>query len=144
MFELTPFVRRNNAAVYDPFRMFDEMEKHFFQGSALGDFKADIRDTGDAFELEADLPGVKKEDIQVDIDSNYLTISATRQTEKDEKDKAGNYVRRERSYGTYSRSFDVTGIHTEGIQAAYTDGVLTLKLPKQTAETPVSRRIQIN
>ena len=83
MFELTPFVRRNNAAVYDPFRMFDEMEKHFFQGSSLGDFKADIRDTGDAFELEADLPGVKKEDIQVDIDSNYLTISATRQTEKD-------------------------------------------------------------
>ena len=61
-----------------------------------------------------------------------------------EKDKEGNYIRCERSYGSYSRSFDVTGIHTEGIQAAYTDGVLTLKLPKQTAETPVSRRIQIN
>ena len=143
MFELTPFVRRNNAAVYDPFRMFDEMEKHFFQGSALGDFKADIRDTGDAFELEADLPGVKKEDIQVDIDSNYLTISATRQTEKDEKDKAGNYVRRERSYGTYSRSFDVSGVETGEISASFADGVLKLRPPKRQESLPSTRRIAI-
>lgn len=143
MFELTPFVRRNNAAVYDPFRMFDEMEKRFFQSNALGDFKADIRDTGDAFELEADLPGVKKEDIQVDIDSNYLTISAARQTEKDEKDKAGNYVRRERSYGTYSRSFDISGVEAGEISASFADGVLKLRLPKRKEDTPSTRRIAI-
>ena len=143
MFELTPFVRRNNAAVYDPFRMFDEMEKRFFQGNALGDFKADIRDTGDAFELEADLPGVKKEDIQVDIDSNYLTISAARQTEKDEKDKAGNYVRRERSYGTYSRSFDISGVEAREISASFADGVLKLRLPKRKEDTSSTRRIAI-
>ena len=93
------------------------------------EFKTDIQDKGDHYLLEADLPGVKKEDIQVDIDSNYLTISAARQTEKDEKDKAGNYVRRERSYGTYSRSFDISGIDCANIKAGYKDGVLTLTLP---------------
>jgi HSP20 family protein len=143
MFELTPFVKRNNAAVYDPFRLFDEMERNFFKGSSIGEFRADIRDTGDAYELEADLPGVKKEDIQVELDNNYLTISAERHAEKDEKDKKGNYVRRERSYGSYSRSFDVTGVQTDQITAEYTDGVLKLRLPKKQESLPTTRRLEI-
>ena len=143
MFELTPFVKRNHVTTYDPFRLFDEMERSFFKGSALGDFRADLRDTGDAYELEADLPGVKKEDIKVDLDNNYLTISAERHAEKDEKDKKGNYVRRERSYGSYSRSFDVTGVQTEQITAEYTDGVLKLHLPKKQEALPTTRRLEI-
>ena len=143
MFELTPFVKRNNAAVYDPFRLFDEMERNFFKGSSIGECRADIRDTGDAYELEADLPGVKKEDIQVELDNNYLTISAERHAEKDEKDKKGNYVRRERSYGSYSRSFDVTGVQTDQITAEYTDGVLKLRLPKKQESLPTTRRLEI-
>ncbi len=143
MFELTPFVKRNHVTTYDPFRLFDEMERSFFKGSELGDFRADIRDTGDAYELEADLPGVKKEDIKVDLDNNYLTISAERHAEKDEKDKKGNYVRRERSYGSYSRSFDVTGVQTEQITAEYTDGVLKLHLPKKQEAMPTTRRLEI-
>lgn len=143
MFELTPFVKRNHVTTYDPFRLFDEMERSFFNGSELGDFRADIRDTGDAYELEADLPGVKKEDIKVDLDNNYLTISAERHAEKDEKDKKGNYVRRERSYGSYSRSFDVTGVQTEQITAEYTDGVLKLHLPKKQEAMPTTRRLEI-
>lgn len=143
MFELTPFVRRNNAAVYDPFRMFDEMEKNFFKGSGIGEFKADIRDIGDAFELEADLPGVKKEDIKVDLDNNYLTITAERRMEKDDKDKKGNYVRRERSYGSYSRTFDVTGVQIEQITATYDSGVLKLTLPKRQEALPTTRRLEI-
>lgn len=143
MFELTPFVKRNNAAVYDPFRLFDEMERNFFKGSSIGEFRADIRDTGDAYELEADLPGVKKEDIKVELDNNYLTISAERHAEKDEKDKKGNYVRRERSYGSYSRSFDVTGVQTDQITAEYTDGVLKLRLPKKQESLPTTRRLEI-
>lgn len=143
MFELTPFVKRNHVTTYDPFRLFDEMERSFFKGSELGDFRADIRDTGDAYELEADLPGVKKEDIKVDLDNNYLTISAERHAEKDEKDKKGNYVRRERSYGSYSRSFDVTGVQTEQITAEYTDGVLKLHLPKKQEALPNTRRLEI-
>lgn len=143
MFELTPFVRRNHAAVYDPFRMFDEMEKRFFKEGGLGEFKADIRDTGDAYELEADLPGVKKEDIKVELDGNYLTVSAERNTESGEKDKKGNYVRRERSYGSYSRSFDVSGIQTDQITASYNDGVLQLRLPKKQEALPNTRRLEI-
>ena len=143
MFELTPFVKRNHVTTYDPFRLFDEMERSFFKGSELGDFRADIRDTGDAYELEADLPGVKKEDIKVDLDNNYLTISAERHAEKDEKDRKGNYVRRERSYGSYSRSFDVTGVQTEQITAEYTDGVLKLHLPKKQEALPTTRRLEI-
>ena len=143
MFELTPFVKRNHVTTYDPFRLFDEMERSFFKGSELGDFRADIRDTGDAYELEADLPGVKKEDIKVDLDNNYLTISAERHAEKDEKDKKGNYVRRERSYGSYSRSFDVTGVQTEQITAEYTDGVLKLHLPKKQEALSTTRRLEI-
>ena len=143
MFELTPFVKRNHVTTYDPFRLFDEVERSFFKGSELGDFRADIRDTGDAYELEADLPGVKKEDIKVDLDNNYLTISAERHAEKDEKDKKGNYVRRERSYGSYSRSFDVTGVQTEQITAEYTDGVLKLHLPKKQEALPTTRRLEI-
>ena len=143
MFELTPFVKRNNAAVYDPFRLFDEKERNFFKGTSIGEFRADIRDTGDAYELEADLPGVKKEDIQVELDNNYLTISAERHAEKDEKDKKGNYVRRERSYGSYSRSFDVTGVQTDQITAEYTDGVLKLRLPKKQESLPTTRRLEI-
>ena len=119
------------------------MERNFFKGSSIGEFRADIRDTGDAYELEADLPGVKKEDIQVELDNNYLTISAERHAEKDEKDKKGNYVRRERSYGSYSRSFDVTGVQTDQITAEYTDGVLKLRLPKKQESLPTTRRLEI-
>lgn len=143
MFELTPFVRRNHAAVYDPFRMFDEMEKRFFKEGGIGEFKTDIRDTGEAYELEADLPGVKKEDIKVELDGNYLTVSAERNTESGEKDKKGNYVRRERSYGSYSRSFDVSGIQTDQITASYNDGVLQLRLPKKQEALPTTRRLEI-
>ena len=143
MFELTPFVRRNHAAVYDPFRMFDEMEKRFFKEGGIGEFKTDIRDTGEAYELEADLPGVKKEDIKVELDGNYLTVSAERNTESGEKDNKGNYVRRERSYGSYSRSFDISGIKSAEIKGSYENGVLKLVLPKEAPTAPTSRRLNL-
>ena len=144
MFELIPFDRTiRHMTNFDPFRELDNMERSFFgNGSVVSAFRTDVSDTGDAFKLEAELPGFSKDDIKIDIENDCLTISAERKF--DDEDKKKNFVKRERFYGSYSRSFDVTGIHTEGIQAAYTDGVLTLKLPKQTAETPVSRRIQIN
>ena len=72
-----------------------------------------------------------------------MTVSAQRHSDYEEKDKKGKYIRSERSYGTYSRSFDVSGVDTEGIKGGYKDGVLTLTLPKQTEEVPASRRIEI-
>lgn len=143
MFELIPFDRRiRNVAAFDPFRMFDEMDRRLMNAApAVSAFRTDVIDTGDAFKLECELPGFKKDDIKIDIENDCLTISAERSTEnKDEKD---NYVKRERYYGSFSRSFDVSGINVDGIEAAYTDGVLNLTLPKKAAEIPASRRLEI-
>ena len=109
----------------------------------MAEFKTDIKDTGKEYELEADLPGFKKEDINIELDDNYLTIQAERKYENDEKDKKGNYVRRERSYGSFSRSFDVSGIDVSAIKASYQDGVLKLILPKKEEAVPATRRLEI-
>jgi HSP20 family protein len=144
MFELIPFDRRNHrVSVYDPFRAFDEMERAFFgsQQPAVLSFRTDVTDTGDSYKLEAELPGFKKDDIKIDIENDCLTISAERKA--DNKEEKDNYIKRERFYGSFSRSFDVSGINVDGIEAAYNDGVLTVTLPKKAAEIPASRRLEI-
>ena len=93
--------------------------------------KTDVRETEDSYVLDIDLPGFKKEDIQLQLDGDTLTIQAQRHSEHEEQEKKGKYVCCERSYGAYSRSFDVSGIRAEGITASYDSGVLTLKLPKK-------------
>ena len=138
MFELTPFVKRN---AFSPF--FRDFDEDFFRFPQAAGFKTDIRDMGNEIRLEADLPGVKKEDIKIDIENKFLTISAERKEEKEEKDAKGNFLRRERSYGSFSRSFDISGIKTEDITARYEDGVLTLILPKKDKELPEKRTLEI-
>ena len=139
---LVPYTRKNHS-IYNPFHDFDELERAFFSDNSLTEFKTDIRDNGKEYLLEADLPGFKKEDIHVDVEGDYLTITASRNYNKEEKDEKNNYVRRERSYGSFARSFDVSGIKTEDISVEYTDGVLKLNLPKREAEKPSSRRLEI-
>ncbi|MBQ7171764.1 MAG: Hsp20/alpha crystallin family protein [Clostridia bacterium] len=145
MFEMIPFERRGSRrlAAYDPFRELNDLSRAFFGGDSLSVFKTDIREEGDHYLLETDLPGFKKEDIKVDVEGDVLTVSAERNAEKEEKDEKGNYLRRERSYGSYSRSFDISNVNSEEIKVAYKDGVLALTLPKKTAEVPASRRLEI-
>ncbi len=143
MFELIPF-GGHRVSMYDPFRAFDEMERNFFgnsQSNVLSAFRTDVIDTGDAYKLDAELPGFKKEDIKIDVENDVLTISAERKLENE--DNKPNFVKRERFYGSYSRSFDVSGIEVDGIQAAYNDGVLTLTMPKKVETAPASRRLEI-
>ena len=141
---LVPYTRRmRDLAAYDPFRTFGELERAFLSGRAPAEFRTDIRDEGDHFLLEADLPGFNKEDIHVDLDEGSLTISAERRSDFEQKDKKGNYVRCERAYGSYSRSFDTAGIDVEHITAAYKDGVLRLTLPKQVKPEPTTKRLMI-
>lgn len=143
MFELIPF-GGHRVSVYDPFRAFDEMERNFFgnaQSNVLSAFRTDVIDTGDAYKLDAELPGFNKDDIKIDVENDVLTISAERKL--DNNDEKPNFVKRERFYGSYSRSFDVSGIEVDGIQAAYTDGVLTLTMPKKVETAPASRRLEI-
>ena len=143
MFELIPFDRTiRHMTNFDPFRELDNMERSFFgNGSVVSAFRTDVSDTGDTFKLEAELPGFSKDDIKIDIENDCLTISAERKF--DDEDKKKNFVKRERFYGSYSRSFDVTGIDTDAIEASYNDGVLTLTMPKKKAEVPASRRLEI-
>ena len=150
MFGLVPFAARKDLARReDPFtQMFDVFKEPFFQ-SALSPnwgadaFRVDVKEKGDAYELTAELPGVKKEDIRLAYENSYLTIEAKREEQKDEKDDSGNYIRRERSTGSVSRSFYIDGIDEAKIDAEFKDGVLKVDLPKQTKTAEVSRQISI-
>lgn len=137
MFELMPYAARR--IMCSPFADFDRD----FWTSPVGEIKTDITDTGDSFKLEADLPGFKKEDIKIDLNGERMTISAERKSESEEKDKSG-CIRRERTYGSFTRSFDVSGVDVSAISAAYNDGVLTLDLPKKPELKPENRQIAIN
>ena len=151
MFELN---RRNNNHVnsYNPFREMEQLERSFFgdpfsdffDHQDLAEFKTDVMDEGDHYELEADLPGFNKEDIKLELQGNNLVISAERHSNAEEKNKDGKVVRMERSYGSYQRSFNVSQIDTGKIKAAYDNGVLKLNLPKMNAQLPESRMLQID
>ena len=141
MFELMPFCYRRVSA-YNPFRDFEEMSRSFWDNNNVSAFRTDITEKDGKYVLEADLPGFKKEDISVDIDKDCLTITAEHKSEEKEEN-ADSYIRRERYYGSYTRSFNVKGIDTEAITAAYNDGVLTLTMPKKEPEVPAARRLEI-
>ena len=143
MFDMMPFARRNTVANYNPFQDLENMERQFFGTGSLAAFKTDILDQGDHYELRADLPGFQKEDISLNVDGDTLEIKAERHSDWEDKDKQGSFVRCERSYGSYSRSYDVSQVETSGITAAYHDGVLTLSLPKKPEMVPTSHRIDI-
>ena len=142
MFGMIPFEHTDR----DLYRSFDNFARDFFGSSnaSLPAFRTDIQDKGESYLLEADLPGFRKEDINLDLKDNILTISATHQEQSEDKDEKGTYVRRERRYGSFQRSFDVTGIDAANISAAYEDGVLKLNLPKEQPTVPPTRRIEIH
>ena len=117
------------------------MERSFFNSQPSQGFRTDVIDTGDAFKLDAELPGFKKEDIHIDVENDCLTISVERKQE-DEQNRP-NFVKRERVYGSFSRSFDVSGVEVDQITAAYQDGILTLVMPKKAEIKPVSRKLEI-
>lgn len=142
MFEIMPYGHRRVVA-YNPFRELEEMSRSFWNDTNLNAFRTDITEKDGVYTLTAELPGFKKEEISIDIDKDCLTIAAERKDESEDEDKERNYVRRERFYGSYSRSFNVKGIDTEAINASYADGILTLTMPSKTPETPPTRRLEI-
>ena len=147
MFEMRPY-RRNSLSAWNPFSEMEEMERRlfnndFFTNRGLAEFKTDITDEGDHYELKADLPGFKKEDIKLSLNGDTLTIKAERHSDFEDQDKKSGYLRCERSYGSYSRSFDVTGVDVSQISASYNDGVLRIRLPKQAPKQPDARTIVI-
>lgn len=139
MFDIMPFGHNERNL----FHYFDDIERRFFDtdfGSA-SQFRTDIIDRGNAYALQAELPGFQKEDIHIDIDGNTLTIRAEHKEEKEEK--KDDFVHRERKYGCFSRSFDVSNIKQDEISAAYSNGILELTLPKADGPERKSRNIEI-
>ena len=137
MYGLTPFERN----FFDPFNDFD---KAFAKnGAQVIACRTDIREDKDKFIMESELPGFEKEDIAIDINGKSLTLRAEHKSDSDHK-KEGRYILRDRSYSSYERIFDISGIDTERITADYKNGILTMVLPKKMPEAPASRRLQIN
>ena len=127
MFGLTPYTRNFYVASYDPFKEMEEFEKRFFLQRTPA-IKTDIRETENAYILEADLPGFDRDDIHAEIKNGYLTIRAEHSSES--KNEGENYLRRERTSGVFTRTFDLEGIDAEAITASFKNGVLTMELPK--------------
>ena len=107
--------------------------------------KTDVRETDNTYELDIDLPGFKKDEVQLDLKDGYLTISAAKGLDKDQEDKRGKYIRQERYAGACSRSFFVgEGIEPRDVSAKFEDGILRVSLPKQVKkELPRNSTITI-
>lgn len=139
MFDLMPFERKDNSL----FRYFDDFDRSFFGGlqNMWPSCQTDIVDQGDRYILRVDLPGFEKEEIHLDVEGGRLTLSAEHKEEKEEKDR---FIRRERRYGSVSRSFDIANIDAENIKASYKNGVLELNMPKKAERQPQQKPIEIH
>ena len=114
-------------------QMFDNAFKNFWGNNELATFdafKTDVIDQGDSYLLHAKLPGFDKSYINIVLKDSLLTISATHKEEKNEEDKS-NYIRRERYYSSYSRSFRVNDVEPGDIDASYNNGILEVRFPKK-------------
>ena len=120
----------------------DEFFRSFFSDNAPLAMHVDVEDKGESYLLQADLPGMKREDVRISVEDGVLTIAAEYAQDNTKEDKERRYVLRERHSGSMSRSFRLEGINQEGIHAEYTDGVLRLTLPKEE-ERSGARRIEI-
>ena len=103
--------------------------------------KTDIREHDNGYEVDVDLPGFKKDEISLELESGYLTVSAAKGLDKDEKDKKGKYIRRERYAGAMQRSFYVGDTLTqEDIKAKYDNGILSISIPKKDAKAVETKK----
>ena len=94
--------------------------------------KTDVRETEDAYEVDIDLPGFKKDEVTITVENGYLNISASRNSNKEEKDDKGNLIRQERYSGSFSRSFYVgENVEEKDIKASYDNGELKITFPKE-------------
>lgn len=140
MYNMIPYRRSMSTAIPSLFN--ESFLRDFFGDTPTPGMKVDVREDENGYLLEADLPGVDKEHINLEVHNGVLTISADMNTEKREEKK--NYVYSERRSGHMERSFNLEGVDENGITADYANGVLSVCLPKQhVEETPEVRRIEI-
>ena len=149
MFELIPFARKNTEYEFHPFRELENFQRNFFGTSNAFSsnnplaLRTDIEETDEAYVLRADLPGVGKEDIDLQIEDDILTVKAERRAAYQNEDEKKRFVRIERGWGVYTRSFDVSEVDTDAIGAKFENGVLTLTLPKKQPPKPEAKKVTI-
>ena len=121
----------------------DDMFDDFMPTRKEANMKCDIYEKEGDYHIEMDMPGFSKEDITIETNDGYLTIKATKNDEVNEEDSNKNYIRRERSYGEYERSFYLGDLDQDNINASFNNGVLKITVPKK--ETPDNKKkIEIN
>ena len=142
-----------NKNLFDDFMDFDfpafgefgDVDKKLYGKHAPHVMKTDVKEHDDKFEVDIDLPGFKKDEIQLELQNGYLSIAATKGVDKEEKDKKGKLIRQERYSGSMQRSFFVgKNVTEEDIKAKFEDGVLKLEIPKKEApKVPEKKTIMI-
>ncbi|MGU9537439.1 heat shock protein Hsp18 [Clostridium tepidum] len=146
MFDMIPF-RRNDLSRGDD--VFSPFFKNFFNDDFFAEisninkhFNVDLKETDEKYLIEADLPGTKKEDISIDFHNNNLIINAKR--EESTENKKEDYVRRERRYGEFRRSFYIDNADEDKINASFDNGVLKIVIPKANKDNDKRKRIEIH
>ena len=137
---MLPSIFRDN--LFDDMFDFDDFDKEFnrmmrplYGKHAQNMMKTDVRETDNSYELDIDLPGFKKDEIKVELDNGYLSISAAKGLDKDEEKKNSKYIRRERYAGAMSRTFYVgDNLTQQDIKAKFENGILKISVPKKDVQ----------
>ena len=130
-----------NNSVFDNFDnwmdfSFPSFNQRLYGASSSQLMKTDVKETDKDYEVSIDLPGFKKDNISAQLQDGYLTISASKGLDKDEQEKDGTYIRKERYSGSMSRSFYVgEGVTQDDVHAKFEDGILRLSLPKKDVKS---------
>lgn len=146
MFDLVPFRNRRRGEVEEREEdSFNSLVNEFFSDAfnALDtkSFKTDVKETDENYIIESELPGLSKDDINIEITDDYLTISAQNEEKIEEENE--NYIRRERRTGSFQRVFQIDNVKEEEIDAKYENGILEVTLPKKEKKTPKKKTIDI-
>lgn len=109
----------------------DDFDKMFLANPKRNEMKCDIYEDKNEYHIDMDIPGYDKKDINIEVKDGYLTVKASKKTEENEENKKKHYIRRERSYGEYERSFALGDVDSDKINAKFDKGILSITIPKQ-------------
>ncbi|WP_340296322.1 Hsp20/alpha crystallin family protein [Staphylococcus coagulans] len=142
-FEMKPF--NNSFFNMEPSDFFKDFGRHFFDDNfAQAAITTDIKELDDAYIVEAELPGMDKENIRVQFENNILTIAAQNTVENNNEDDEGRIIHKERSYCNVQRQFSFDHVDATQIKAAYQNGMLNVKLPKDMHNNQTDKNIPID
>jgi len=139
--EIVP--RRSDSYSMIPFDFFEDFGRSFFDGFPSNLIKTDIHENDNEFLVEAELPGIPKENIQVTYENGVLTITGQHQTDHATEDEKGRLVRSERSLTSVRRQYLLENVKEDEIKASYAEGILKLTLPKDQGKQASKKLIPI-